>query len=53
MVEVILDEDSPAVGRAVRDVELPEQSLVLGGCAAGRPSCRGETPSSRPRTACS
>src|SRR5919112_1577616 len=31
VVEVILDEDSPAVGRAVRDVELPERSLVLGG----------------------
>ncbi len=44
VVEVVLDEDSPAVGRAVRDVELPERSLVLGGCAAGRPSCRGETP---------
>jgi trk system potassium uptake protein TrkA len=44
VVEVILDEDSPAVGRAVRDVELPERSLVLGGVRRGKAlMSRGDT----------
>lgn len=30
VAEVVLEEDSPAVGRAVRDVSLPERSLVVG-----------------------
>ena len=30
VVEVVLKEDSPAVGKAVRDVELPGQSLIVG-----------------------
>lgn len=30
VVEVVLKEDSPAIGRAVRDVRLPEQSLIVG-----------------------
>lgn len=44
VVEVILDEDSPAVGRAVRDVNLPERSLVLGGVRRGKAlMSRGDT----------
>ncbi len=44
VVEVILDEDSPAVGRAVRDVDLPERSLVLGGVRRGKAlMSRGDT----------
>lgn len=30
VVEVVLKEDSPAVGRAVREVDLPRRSLVVG-----------------------
>lgn len=30
VVEVVLKEDSPAVGQAVRDVNLPERSLIVG-----------------------
>ena len=30
VAEVILDEDSPAVGRAIKDVALPPESLVVG-----------------------
>ena len=30
VAEVVLDEASPAVGRALRDVRLPEQSLMVG-----------------------
>ena len=30
VAEVVLEEDSPAAGRAVRDVRLPERSLVVG-----------------------
>lgn len=29
-VEVVLQEDSPAVGRAVKDVHLPDRSLIIG-----------------------
>jgi trk system potassium uptake protein TrkA len=44
VVEVILHEDSPAVGRAVRDVDLPERSLVLGGVRRGKAlMSRGDT----------
>ncbi len=44
VVEVILHEDSPAVGRAVRDVGLPERSLVLGGVRRGKAlMSRGDT----------
>ncbi|PLS87242.1 MAG: Trk system potassium transporter TrkA, partial [Actinobacteria bacterium] len=44
VVEVILDEDSPAVGRAVRDVDLPKRSLVLGGVRRGKAlMSRGDT----------
>jgi trk system potassium uptake protein TrkA len=44
VVEVILDESSPAVGRAVRDVDLPERSLVLGGVRRGKAlMSRGDT----------
>lgn len=30
VVEVVLKEDSPAVGRAVREVDLPKRSLIVG-----------------------
>ncbi len=44
VAEVVLDEDSPAVGRAVKDVGLPERSLVLGGVRGGEPlMSRGDT----------
>lgn len=44
VAEVILDEDSPAVGRAVREVELPERSLVIGGVRDGEALMyRGDT----------
>lgn len=44
VAEVILSEDSQAVGRAVRDVGLPERSLVLGGIRGGEPlMSRGDT----------
>ncbi len=44
VAEVILAEDSPAVGCAVRDVGLPERSLVLGGVRHGEPlMSRGDT----------
>src|SRR5918999_1160477 len=35
VAEVILDERSPAVRRAVRDVKLPERSLIIGGVRRG------------------
>ncbi|CAN5569167.1 Trk system potassium transporter TrkA [soil metagenome] len=44
VAEVVLDEDSPAVGCAVRDVGLPERALVLGGVRDGEPlMSRGDT----------
>jgi trk system potassium uptake protein TrkA len=44
VAEVVLDEDSPAVGCAVRDVNLPERALVLGGVRGGEPlMSRGDT----------
>ena len=44
VAEVVLDEDSPAVGRTVRDVDLPERTLVLGGVRNGEPlMSRGDT----------
>lgn len=44
VAEVILDEASPAVGRAVREVELPERSLIIGGVRGGRAlMSRGDT----------
>lgn len=44
VAEVVLDENSPAVGRAVRDVGLPERSLILGGIRGGSPlMSRGDT----------
>ncbi|MGB3634786.1 MAG: Trk system potassium transporter TrkA [Rubrobacteraceae bacterium] len=44
VAEVILSEDSAAVGQAVRDVGLPERSLVLGGVRNGEPlMSRGDT----------
>jgi trk system potassium uptake protein TrkA len=44
VAEVVLDEDSPAVGCAVRDVNLPERALVLGGVRDGEPlMSRGDT----------
>ena len=44
VAEVVLDEHSPAVGCAVRDVELPERTLVLGGIRDGEPlMSRGDT----------
>lgn len=35
VAEVILDEDSPATGCAVRDIGMPERSLILGGVRHG------------------
>lgn len=44
VAEVILAEDSEAVGCAVRDVGLPDRSLVLGGVRNGEPlMSRGDT----------
>jgi trk system potassium uptake protein len=44
VAEVILEEDSPAVGRAVRDVGLPERSLIIGGVRNGEAlMSRGDT----------
>ena len=44
VAEVILAEDSPAVGSAVRDVGLPERALILGGVRNGEPlMSRGDT----------
>ncbi len=44
VAEVVLNEDSPAVGCAVRDVGLPERALVLGGVRDGEPlMSRGDT----------
>lgn len=44
VAEVILEEDSPAVGQAVRDVDLPERALILGGIRDGEPlMSRGDT----------
>ena len=44
VAEVVLGKDSPAVGCAVRDVELPERTLVLGGIRNGEPlMSRGDT----------
>ena len=44
VAEVVLSEDSPAVGRAVRDVGLPERALILGGVRGGEPlMSRGDT----------
>ena len=44
VAEVVLDEDSPAVGCAVRNVGLPERALVLGGVRKGEPlMSRGDT----------
>lgn len=44
VAEVVLNEDSPAVGRAVRDVNLPDRTLVLGGVRNGEPlMSRGDT----------
>ena len=44
VAEVVLQEDSPAVGRAVRDVNLPERTLILGGIRGGEPlMSRGDT----------
>ena len=37
VVEVVLKDDSPAVGRAVRDVNLPERSLMVGVVRDGEP----------------
>ena len=36
VAEVVLDEASPAVGRALRDVRLPEQSLMVGVVRRGK-----------------
>ncbi|MEW6636903.1 MAG: Trk system potassium transporter TrkA [Actinomycetota bacterium] len=36
VAEVILDEGSPAVGRALKDVNLPEHSLIVGVVRKGR-----------------
>ncbi len=47
VVEVVLKEDSPAVKRAVRDVELPGEASSSGWCGAARRSCRAATPCSR------
>lgn len=44
VAEVILDEDSPATGRAVRDIGMPERSLILGGVRHGEAlMSRGDT----------
>jgi trk system potassium uptake protein TrkA len=44
VAEVILDESSPAVGRTVRDVGLPERALIIGGVRDGKPlMSRGDT----------
>ncbi|CAN5722774.1 Trk system potassium transporter TrkA [soil metagenome] len=44
VAEVILAEDSAAVGCAVRDVGLPERALILGGIRSGEPlMSRGDT----------
>ena len=44
VVEVVLKEDSPAVGREVRDVNLPERSLIVGVVRDGEPLIpRGDT----------
>jgi trk/ktr system potassium uptake protein len=36
VAEVVLEEDSPAAGRALRDVRLPEQSLMVGVVRRGK-----------------
>jgi trk system potassium uptake protein TrkA len=44
VAEVILAEDSPAVGRSVVEVDLPERSLILGGVRKGEAlMSRGDT----------
>jgi trk system potassium uptake protein TrkA len=44
VAEVVLEEGSPAMGRAVRDVDLPERSLVIGGIRRGETLMgRGDT----------
>ena len=44
VAEVILAEDSPAVGRSVVEVDLPERSLILGGVRNGEAlMSRGDT----------
>lgn len=44
VAEVVLEEDSPAVGSAVRDVNLPEHTLILGGIRGGEAlMSRGDT----------
>ncbi|MGF1471167.1 MAG: Trk system potassium transporter TrkA [Rubrobacteraceae bacterium] len=44
VAEVVLQEDSPAVGCSVRDVGLPERALILGGVRNGEPlMSRGDT----------
>lgn len=44
VAEVIVPEDSPAAGRSVREVKLPERSLILGGVRNGEVlMSRGDT----------
>lgn len=44
VAEVILDKDSPAAGCAVRDIGMPDRSLILGGVRHGRAlMSRGDT----------
>ncbi len=44
VAEVILSEDSPAAGRSVKEVDLPERSLILGGVRGGEAlMSRGDT----------
>lgn len=44
VAEVIVSEDSPAAGRSVREVNLPERSLILGGVRNGEAlMSRGDT----------
>ncbi len=44
VAEVILSEDSPAAGKSVREVDIPERSLILGGVRNGEAlMSRGDT----------